>query len=67
MYYEDYDIVYLLWEDYDVRNSDNKVGKVVELFFGNYVIGFFGLDFVVVKCNNVREEGMFFFFGFNFR
>lgn len=61
LYHQDHDIVHPSREDYDARNSDNKVGKVVESFLGNYEIGSFGLDFAVVKCNNVREEGMFFF------
>lgn len=61
LYHQDYDIVHPSREDYNARNSDNKVGKVVESFLGNYEIGSFGLDFAVVKCNNFREEGMFFF------
>lgn len=66
LYHQDHDIVHPSREGYDASNSDNKVGKVVESFLGNYELGSFGLDFAVVKCNNFREEGMF-FFGFNFR
>lgn len=66
LYHQDHDIVHPSREDYKASNSDNKVGKVVESFLGNYELGSFGLDFAVVKCNNFREEGMF-FFGFNFR
>lgn len=66
LYHQDHDIVHPSREDYEASYSDNKVGKVVESFLGNYELGSFGLDFAVVKCNNFREEGMF-FFGFNFR
>lgn len=58
LYHQDHDIVHPSREDYDASNSDNKVGKVVESFLGNYELGSFGLDFAVVKCNNFREEGI---------
>lgn len=58
LYHQDHDIVHPSREGYDASNSDNKVGKVVESFLGNYELGSFGLDFAVVKCNNFREEGI---------
>lgn len=58
---QDHDIVHPSWEDYNANNNDNKVGKVVESFIGNYNSGSsFGLDFAVVKCENDRKEGVLF-------
>lgn len=61
IYPQNHDIVHPSWEDYNAKNNDNKVGKVVESFIGNYNSGSsFGLDFAVVKCENDRKEGVFF-------
>lgn len=61
IYYQDHDILHPSMEDYNAKNNDNKVGKVVESFIGNYNSdSSFGLDFAVVKCENDRKEGVFF-------
>lgn len=53
----EYDIVYLFWEDNGYVNY--KVGEVVELYFGNYGLENIGLDFVVIRINIFRYEGMY--------
>lgn len=59
MYYfkfNDYCIVYLLWIDNGC--NDYRIGKVVELFCGNYGLNKIGLDFVVIVSSYCRNGGM---------
>lgn len=49
-------IVYLLFLENGNRN--NRIGRVVEVFFGNYED--IGLDFVVIKINESRNKGKYY-------
>lgn len=58
---KEHHIVHTSWQD--SGHSDNKVGKVVESFIGNYGSKCRGLDFALVRnCINRKESILFYFF-----